>query len=519
MGLAQVTPPLERHGYVEGISYTREYYAYQSPIAMAFAAASNGFPFPDLHRRFHYCDLGCGEGITTLVLAAAYPHAHFTGVDIDAAHIANATAMAEIAGLTNVSFIEASFDDPTLASLPQFDFVGAHGVYSWVSHPVRHQIRALVSRILKPAGLFYFCHFVKPGAYQTDILHALIRILFDDQPQEAAQERVVAAIKEARHLSKQSSSPLLKAYRQIDDDLDELDKRDRRFLMHEYGNERLSMEFFHEVQSDFNALGLHHVGSSRREFNGAKNRATSDITHDNRPLPWAQAEARASLLGRDDFRWDVFRKRVDGQMSDEPDRLRMDEFVIDSKVYPYRYSTTQYVNDREVSFDTDLFRSLVESAPLGRYTGAELRAQAAQNDDAFDDTLFDMVSTELFQPILKRTEPINISPDAHFTFTHPLSAALLERDLFSEGEITFPSEVLGGGLSVNGFGCLALNALDGETLSSAKPILQERLDGLTNEDRETLGLENVNFDRRWRHFTQSLLPRVVKYEIMRVSTR
>ena len=64
-------------GYVTEIPYTRDYMRYQAPINMAFAAAANGFEFPDYKSGFRYCDLGCGEAITTLCLAAAYPHAIF----------------------------------------------------------------------------------------------------------------------------------------------------------------------------------------------------------------------------------------------------------------------------------------------------------------------------------------------------------------------------------------------------------------------------------------------------------
>jgi 2-polyprenyl-3-methyl-5-hydroxy-6-metoxy-1,4-benzoquinol methylase len=85
-----------------------------------------------------YCDLGCGQGYTANLIAAANPAAQVLGVDFNPSHIANARTLANAAGLSNVDFREASFEDiAARPATPQFDIMAMHGVFSWISAPNR----------------------------------------------------------------------------------------------------------------------------------------------------------------------------------------------------------------------------------------------------------------------------------------------------------------------------------------------------------------------------------------------
>jgi len=49
-------------------------------------------------------DVGCGHGVSTILMAQAYPNSNFIGYDFHAASIASATAHARAHGVTNVKF-------------------------------------------------------------------------------------------------------------------------------------------------------------------------------------------------------------------------------------------------------------------------------------------------------------------------------------------------------------------------------------------------------------------------------
>jgi SAM-dependent methyltransferase len=99
--------------------------------------------------------LGCGYGLTTLILAASNPQMSFVGVDFNPTHIAAAANLAESAQLSNMRFIESSFDElleRRYADMEEFDVIALHGVYSWVAPSIRRQSQDSLAPNLKPGG-------------------------------------------------------------------------------------------------------------------------------------------------------------------------------------------------------------------------------------------------------------------------------------------------------------------------------------------------------------------------------
>ena len=56
-------------------------------------------------------DVGCGSGVAACTIGAAFPNTTIVGIDPDGNAIGDATARAEAGGLTNVSFLQGTFDD------------------------------------------------------------------------------------------------------------------------------------------------------------------------------------------------------------------------------------------------------------------------------------------------------------------------------------------------------------------------------------------------------------------------
>ncbi|OYX82800.1 MAG: methylase, partial [Azorhizobium sp. 35-67-5] len=153
-------------GYVSDIEYLPGLYVEQAPGHMVLACLINGMAPPDLSGAFTYCELGCGQGVTANVVAASNPSARVVAVDFNPAHIARARASAKAAGLTNVEFLELSFEemlDPQKATLPDFDVVTLHGVWSWISPEHRDAITAFLARRVKPGGLVSVSYNSMPG--------------------------------------------------------------------------------------------------------------------------------------------------------------------------------------------------------------------------------------------------------------------------------------------------------------------------------------------------------------------
>ena len=86
----------------------------------------------------------------------------FVGIDLSPRSIDEARAMAADLGLTNVTFHAADLRDlPTDAG--DFDYIVAHGFYSWVPAPVRSALFETIHARLAPRGVAFVSHNVLPG--------------------------------------------------------------------------------------------------------------------------------------------------------------------------------------------------------------------------------------------------------------------------------------------------------------------------------------------------------------------
>src|SRR5688500_5630257 len=150
-------------GYVSDVAYTDGYYAELSPAHLNYIAILNRCAPRPLDRPFTYCELGCGNGHTVTMLAAAYPQGQFYGCDFNPAHVSKARRWAEAAGIKNLTILEASFQEMVEMDLPDFDFITFHGIYSWISEPNRRAMQDVVARHLQPGGLVYNSYNGMPG--------------------------------------------------------------------------------------------------------------------------------------------------------------------------------------------------------------------------------------------------------------------------------------------------------------------------------------------------------------------
>jgi SAM-dependent methyltransferase len=107
-------------------------------------------------------EVGCNDGSNLLPMAATLPDATFVGCDIAASAISKAHEGAQALGLANVRLEIAD-----LAAIEggAFDYIVAHGVYSWVPAPVRDALFALASRALARNGILFTSYNTYPGGY------------------------------------------------------------------------------------------------------------------------------------------------------------------------------------------------------------------------------------------------------------------------------------------------------------------------------------------------------------------
>jgi 2-polyprenyl-3-methyl-5-hydroxy-6-metoxy-1,4-benzoquinol methylase len=128
----------------------------------AVARVAGGFDAPPV-ARCRVLELGCAGGGNILPMAAHLPEARFVGIDLSPVQIDAGIAAARTLRLTNVELRAMDIRDVSPQSLGTFDYIIAHGVWSWVPPAVQEQILAIFSRQLSPRGVAYVSFNVYPG--------------------------------------------------------------------------------------------------------------------------------------------------------------------------------------------------------------------------------------------------------------------------------------------------------------------------------------------------------------------
>ena len=86
-------------GYVADLPYLRDFKPMLAPAWLDHVALVCGVEPPAREHGFAWCDLGCGQGVTAVILAATHPHGTFEGIDAMPMHIDHARGLAAEAGI------------------------------------------------------------------------------------------------------------------------------------------------------------------------------------------------------------------------------------------------------------------------------------------------------------------------------------------------------------------------------------------------------------------------------------
>jgi SAM-dependent methyltransferase len=125
--------------------------------------------------RCRVLEIGCGDGTNLIAMAGALPEAEFVGFDYTAGHIATGRATAAAIGVTNVRLEQADARDFGAGEEP-FDYIIAHGVYSWVPPDVRVAVLRLCRRLLAPQGIAHISYNTLPGSAPLMAMRSIVRV-------------------------------------------------------------------------------------------------------------------------------------------------------------------------------------------------------------------------------------------------------------------------------------------------------------------------------------------------------
>ncbi len=187
------------------VSYPSYPFAQSHPDRLAVLATLFGLsaaPVEDCR----VLEIGCGDGTNLIPMALLLPESRFVGVDLAAHPIAKGQAMAEALGLSNITLQQ--LDIMKLSSdFGQFDYVIAHGVYSWVPPAVRDKLLAICKANLTAEGVAYISYNTYPGGHLRQMMREMM--LFHVRDIQEPDERISKSRALISSLAQSKSEPEL----------------------------------------------------------------------------------------------------------------------------------------------------------------------------------------------------------------------------------------------------------------------------------------------------------------------
>ncbi|MDP1787573.1 class I SAM-dependent methyltransferase [Nitrosomonas sp.] len=221
-------------GYVADIGYTYGYYTELNPQRLKLPFLASGQVFPEVKTA---CELGFGQGLSIAIHAAASQITWY-GTDFNPAQASFAREIIAAAGV-DASVFDESFKEFCLRpDLPEFDYIGLHGIWSWINDQNRRVITDFLRRKLKIGGVLYISYNTQPGWAPMVPMRELLSSHIDvmGASGQGIVNRIDAALDFAERLF--ASEPLYtKINTQVVERVKRMKEQNRHYLAHEYFNQ------------------------------------------------------------------------------------------------------------------------------------------------------------------------------------------------------------------------------------------------------------------------------------------
>lgn len=220
-------------GYIADIDYTYGYYQELNPLRVKLAFLNAGLTSPETGSA---CELGFGQGISANFHAAASV-TQWYGTDFNPSQAGFGQELAAISGSGAKLYDEAFADFANRPELADFDYIGLHGIWSWISDENRAVIVDFIRRKLKVGGVLYISYNTLPGW----AAFAPMRHLMTQHAEVIGAEghgivsRVDGAIAFTEKLLT-TNPAYVRANPQIADRIKKITEQNRNYLAHEYFN-------------------------------------------------------------------------------------------------------------------------------------------------------------------------------------------------------------------------------------------------------------------------------------------
>lgn len=201
-------------------------------------------------------EIGCASGGNLIPMACEYPHSYFLGIELSARQAEDGSRLIKDLGLGNIEIRQCD-----LLAFPadegKFDYIIAHGLYSWVPQQVREKLLQVCRTHLSDNGIAYVSYNTLPGWHTRSMLRDML--LFHTRHATTATHK----LQQAQSFLTQLETALPESEeitgRVLQEELRRIHRRHPSYLFHEYLETTNQPFLFSDVIAECARYGLGYI--------------------------------------------------------------------------------------------------------------------------------------------------------------------------------------------------------------------------------------------------------------------
>lgn len=257
--------------------YPSKFFLQTHPDRLATIATLFGMNPPNVEN-CRVLELGCGNGSNLIAHGFNLPAAEFVGIDLAETHIVEGNKAVSELDLKNVKLFQGDVTEMSVEEYGKFDYIIAHGLFSWVPEFVREKVLNLYREMLTENGVGYISYNAFPGAHLRDMVRNIMR--FHTGEINEPLEKVGSAISflsllaenvnEKKTIKPIFESELERHFRHDASDIfhDDLADFYRPFYFHEFASLLAENDLQFLSEAEFHAMSSNAFSPEVREFVG-----------------------------------------------------------------------------------------------------------------------------------------------------------------------------------------------------------------------------------------------------------
>lgn len=239
------------------VPYINSPYAQTHPSRLFVMARLAGLD-PAAVETCRVLEIGASEGENLIGMAMVLPSAEFVGIELAEVPVARGQKTIADLALSNVRLMQMNLLDLE-ERFGKFDYIVAHGLYSWTPHVVRDKILAVASAHLHPQGVAFISYNTHPAGNVRKMMREMMLYHIGDEADPARRVERARELLGLIALGRPKPNSLERA---VADQAAELLSRTDSALFHDDLSDVYEPVYFHEFVSHAARHGLQYMGEA-----------------------------------------------------------------------------------------------------------------------------------------------------------------------------------------------------------------------------------------------------------------